>query len=141
MAVTYVRDGDTTERWLTDLRLSGEMAQQVEISAAAATVAVQVTRAGEPAPGGWCSAYKVDERGTSVASAPSGQSMSIAPGTYDIGCFLQLAGTRAERWLPGRSITGDEQIEVDVVLQRASLRVLPRLSTKPTGNVRDAACT
>lgn len=122
----FFRDGaELSERWMESLRLDGELHRQVELSRTATRLRVDIRREGASEREAWFVIHPAGDRRTPLASAGSGETIEIEPGTYDIGCFLRRGGLRAERWLTDQRISGASDVDVDLTPTMATLRVLP----------------
>lgn len=122
----FFRDGaGLGERWIENLKLSGEVYRQIDVARPPARLRVDVQVNGAPVSDAWYVVHAAGDRRAPLASAASGQAIEVEPGTYDIGCFLVDGGLRAERWLEGQRITEDSSLDVDLEPASVTLRVLP----------------
>ena len=59
-----------------------------------------------------------------IARADSGKPQEIAPGTYDIGCFVADCGAKAEGWLRNQAlVAGDASLSVDTPAPRVAVEL------------------
>jgi len=122
----YRSGGSFVERWLVGERIDDLSERRVEMGAAPSSLTVNIRDRGSLLAGSWFTVYRAGERGAALRSAPSGASIHLDPGTYDIGCFLHDGGTRAEKWVEGYEITGFAEVDVDLDPQPAYLRIHSR---------------
>jgi outer membrane protein OmpA-like peptidoglycan-associated protein len=87
---------------------------------AKARLIATATRDGKPVAGAWCGAFAPGAPGGEpIVRADSGKLQEIAPGTYDIGCFVAECGAKAEGWLRNQALAaGDVSLSVDTPAPR-----------------------
>ncbi len=77
---------------------------------------------GKPVAGAWCGAFAPGATGRPIVHADSGKWQEIAPGTYDIGCFVVECGAKSEGWLRGQTLAaGDATLSVDTPAPRVAV--------------------
>ncbi|HLY56281.1 MAG TPA: OmpA family protein [Stellaceae bacterium] len=84
---------------------------------------VTALRGGQPIPGAWCGVFppgKTD--GTPIGRARSGEAQTVAPDTYDVGCFVEENGVTTSGWLKGQHIgAGTTELTVEMPAKRAQV--------------------
>jgi outer membrane protein OmpA-like peptidoglycan-associated protein len=92
-------------------------------SAKARLIAI-ATRDGKPIAGAWCGAFALGGVGEPIARADGGKLLEIAPGTYDIGCFVAECGGKAEGWQRNQALAaGDVSLNVDTPAPRVAVEL------------------
>jgi len=121
---------------LNDYVVEDHRIETVELGVALARLTVTLTRDGRPLPegeGSWRVALPGQRRGY-VARRASGETLTLEPGTYDIGAFHRDGEVRSERWLANLELAGDVSRSIEVGTPQASLRVrVTRDDREPTG--------
>jgi len=92
---------------------------------AKARFSATAVRDGKPVAGAWCGAFAPGATGgVPIARADSGKPQEIAPGTYDIGCFVADCGAKAEGWLRNQALAaGDASLSVDTPAPRVAVEL------------------
>jgi hypothetical protein len=120
-------------KWLEGYALEGERQEVVEVGrgperpleAKTSTdrLTVNVRNRGSREPSAWCGVYAAGDRARELYAGASGEAIAVQPGSYDIGCFLHRGGLSGETWLAGQVVSGSVELEADLDLVEASLRV------------------
>ncbi|MDH3628808.1 MAG: hypothetical protein OEV00_06800 [Acidobacteriota bacterium] len=127
-------------RWIRDLVVRGETRREVELRPQAATrLTINIKNGGQSLDRGWFHVYRVGDRRRPIQVAGSGETIEIEEGVYDIAGFVHEQGLVGERWLPGRRVAGPTDVNLDLLLEPASLQVDPSASssTKPRTRRRE----
>ena len=114
---------ELVRRWIEGLSVGGDLTERVEMGSAQARLTLTMLERGQPlaATDGTWRLYGVGDRETPVASAGSGESLSVPEGSYDIGLFYGADDGRGERWLVSETVRGDVERTVEVWANAASL--------------------
>jgi outer membrane protein OmpA-like peptidoglycan-associated protein len=98
-------------------------AAQTPAPPAKARLVATATRDGKPIAGAWCGAFAPGATGGEpIVRADSGKLLEIAPGAYDIGCFVAECGAKAEGWQRNQALAaGDASLGVDTPAPRVSV--------------------
>lgn len=122
----FYRDGsDRGQRWLLSVPVRGEVHKQIDIGAETASLKVDIRQRGSRLPGAWFSAYAPGGDGPALASGENGVRVQLDAGTYDLLATVRHRGVRAEKWLRGQNVAGRIEVNAEMDLQLASLRVRP----------------
>jgi hypothetical protein len=119
------------ERWLVGLELSGELERQIEIGSPQNALRINIKHENQLLPGAWFSVYEQGQSAQALLSASNSERVTLANGTYDIGCFIRDGGFRSEKRLTNVELSDDMTLDVDLEARPASLRVRPRLARSP----------
>lgn len=131
--VLYRGPDGLESKWLEGYLLEGERQEVVEVGrgparpldAGAGTdrLTIQVRNRGARERSAWCGVYAAGDRQRELFAGASGEAIAVRPGTYDIGCFVRRGGLAGETWLTGQAVSGSVELEADLDLREASLRV------------------
>jgi len=134
LLLSYHGGAGDVERWLTDVELRDDEHKRIEIAAAAGSLTVRIQREGRRLPDAWFAVYPRGKRDRPLRSAPGGASVDLQAGRYDIGCFLRQQGIVVDRWLEGREIDGQVQLDVELDYEPATLQVIPPRGGSKSGD-------
>lgn len=122
-------------RWIRDVEVRGETRRELALMPQAATrLTVSVLNRGDRLTEAWYHVYRVGERRRPLQAARSGETVEIEEGLYDIVGFVHDRGIVGERWLPSRRIAGATEVQLDLRIEPATLRLKatsPRRTTQP----------
>ena len=119
---------EAAERWLADVEVRGAVEREIDVGARTDRVTVHVRNRGSREADAWFALYAPGEHERELYSGASGEAVEVRPGTYDIGCFVRRGGLSGERWFEGQAVSGPVELEADLDLVEASLRVRPATS-------------
>lgn len=120
------KDGSVKkELWLQNQRFEGSVEKTIDVAVNLAEVVVHVTRLGQPSKIAWCGIYTPAERAEPIAKGAGEETLPVAEGTYDVGCFYNDAGISTEQWLKNRAVKGQTEFKVAFDFQRTTLKITP----------------
>ena len=91
-----------------------------------AQLAITAQRGGKPVAGAWCAAFAPGSVTDPAGRAQSGEMREVAPGSYDVGCFIDENGGTTSGWLKNQAVGAGA---VALVVEMPPLRrVVPDLT-------------
>lgn len=120
------KDGSVKkELWLQNQRFEGSVEKTIDVAVNLAEVVIHVTRLGQPSKIAWCGVYAPGERDEPMAKGAGEETLPVAEGTYDIGCFYNDAGISTEQWLKNQAVKGRTEFKLAFDFQRTTLKITP----------------
>ena len=123
VAIFYEGELGRREEWLRELSVQGETEQTFELAAPPSLLTALVSNNGRPMPSGWVEIFASSEQDLMLATLPSGETIELPDGSYDLRAVYQKESVSAERWIRGVDITGQQEINIDLELRTSTLIV------------------
>ena len=126
VGVFYQEDAARRVLWMPKVSLAGTVTETVDLGLDLAKVRLRLTSGGvDVGDRGEWGLYPVGERYRDghLGWKHSGETLTIAAGTYDVGAFYQSGSARVGQWLPRVEVRGSVDSTLELGTPQAQVRV------------------